>query len=260
MLTLPDDFQPGLLPADDSDTPIQWFVFAGGNLLVRPTSDGVALPVAAVWPFAKLVTVRRLYLGSWRGQPCHAAEVETATPPPPGMNFESLRALWSRLDEGLLGVAGHAEQLIEWDRSHQFCGCCGAQTQRRADAIWDWYLDSMKREAMVPGGFGETIFRAADAGEIEPEVAPLLVRSFLRGGLDTTSSMISAALWYLARDPEQWTLLKQDPARIRQALDEAMRLETPIQNVCRQTMREVEIDGVTVENDAKILVLSLIHI
>ena len=133
MLTLPDDFQPGLLPADDSDTPIQWFVFAGGNLLVRPTSDGVALPVAAVWPFAKLVTVRRLYLGSWRGQPCHAAEVETATPPPPGMNFESLRALWSRLDEGLLGVAGHAEQLIEWDRSHQFCGCCGAQTQRRAD-------------------------------------------------------------------------------------------------------------------------------
>lgn len=129
------------------------------------------------------------------------------------------------------------------------------ETQRRADAIWDWYLDSMKREAMVPGGFGETIFLAADAGEIEPEVAPLLVRSFLRGGLDTTSSMISAALWYLAKDPEQWTLLKQDPARIRQALDEAMRLETPIQNVCRQTMREVEIDGVTVENDAKILVM-----
>jgi len=128
-------------------------------------------------------------------------------------------------------------------------------TQRRADAIWDWYLDSMKREAMLPGGFGEKIFLAADAGEIAQDVAPLLVRSFLRGGLDTTSSMISAALWYLARDPAQWRLLRDDPARIRGAPEEAMRLETPIQNVCRQTMREVEIDGVTVANDSKILIL-----
>lgn len=32
-------------------------------------------------------------------------------------------------------------------------------------------------------------------------------------------------------------------------------IETPIQNVCRQTMRRVEIDGVTVENDAKILIM-----
>ncbi len=128
-------------------------------------------------------------------------------------------------------------------------------TQRKAAAIWDWFLDSMKREAMQPGGFGERIFLAADAGEIEEHIAPLLVRSFLRGGFDSTTSMISAALYYLARDPEQWSLVKDNPARIRQALDEAMRLETPIQNVCRQTMREVEIDGVTVENDAKILIM-----
>ncbi len=132
MLTLPDDFQPGLLPADASDTPIQWFVFAGGNLLVRPVADRFELPAASVWPFAKLATTRRLYLGSLRGQSCHAAEVETHIAPP-GMAFESLRALWTRLDEGLLGVASHAAQLIEWDRSHQFCGGCGAPTQRRAD-------------------------------------------------------------------------------------------------------------------------------
>ena len=132
MLMLPDDFQPELLPAGDADTPNWWFVFAGGDLLVRPTASGVELPAASIWPFAKLPTTRRLYLGSLRGQPCHAAEVET-TMPPPGMQFESLRALWTRLDEGLLGVAGHALQLIEWDRTHQFCGRCGAPTQRRAD-------------------------------------------------------------------------------------------------------------------------------
>jgi len=133
MLQLPDDFQPALLPGGDADAPNWWFVFAGGNLLVRPTASGVELPVASIWPFAKLPTTRRLYLGALRGRPCHAAEVETTAPPPPGMQFQGLRALWTRLDEGLLGVASQAAQLIEWDRTHQFCGQCGAPTQRRAD-------------------------------------------------------------------------------------------------------------------------------
>ncbi|HRD67670.1 MAG TPA: NAD(+) diphosphatase [Candidatus Competibacter sp.] len=133
MLMLPDDFRPELLPAGDADTPILWFVFAGGDLLVRSAADGVELPVASIWPFAKLPTMRRLYLGSLYGRPCHAAEVEPTIPPPPGMRFEGLRALWTRLDEALLGVASHALQLIEWDRTHQFCGRCGTPTQRRAE-------------------------------------------------------------------------------------------------------------------------------
>lgn len=132
MLTLPDDFRPALLPQGDADQPIRWFVFSGGNLLVRPVGDRAELPVASIWPFAKLPAKRRLYLGSLDGIPCHAAEVETVAPPP-GMAFESLRALWTRLDEKQLGVASHAAQLIEWDRGHQFCGGCGAPTERRAD-------------------------------------------------------------------------------------------------------------------------------
>jgi cytochrome P450 len=129
------------------------------------------------------------------------------------------------------------------------------QTQRRADAIQDFFSESMKREALLEGGFGTKIYEAADAGEIERATAPLLIRSFLRGGLDTTASTISAALYHLAADPSQWRILREDPSKIRTAVDEAMRLETPIQNVCRQTTREVEIDGVRVENDAKILVI-----
>ncbi len=93
MLMLPDDFRPELLPTGETDAPNLWFVFAGGDLLVRPTADGVELPAASIWPFAKLPTTRRLYLGSLRGQPCHAAEVEPAAPPPPGLKFESLRGL-----------------------------------------------------------------------------------------------------------------------------------------------------------------------
>ncbi|HRF63499.1 MAG TPA: NAD(+) diphosphatase [Candidatus Competibacter sp.] len=133
MLMLPDDFQPELLPAGDDDIPSWWFTFAGSDLLARSVPDGAELPVASIWPFAKLPTLRRIYLGSLHGRPCHAVEVAATASPPPGLKFESLRSLWTRLDEALLGVASHALQLIEWDRTHQFCGRCGMTTQRRAE-------------------------------------------------------------------------------------------------------------------------------
>ena len=128
-------------------------------------------------------------------------------------------------------------------------------TQARADEIKDWYEASLRRDALVPGGFGDRIYQAAEAGEIEPEKAPLLVRSFVRGGLDTTTSTMSAALFHLASDPAQWAALRADPSLAKAAFEEAMRLETPIQTVNRLTMGPVEVGGVPVEADRKILVL-----
>lgn len=131
MLSLPDEFTLGFAPETSSQA-AWWFVFASSDLLVRPAGDAVELLSAPAWPFADWPTVRQLYLGTLRGQPCYAVEVASAEPPP-GMVFEGLRGLWSRLDESLLGVAGQAAQLIEWDRTHQFCGRCGTPTQRRSD-------------------------------------------------------------------------------------------------------------------------------
>ena len=131
MLMLPDDFQPAILPPTDLEPPARWLVFsANGELLVRSAETDLELPLASVWPFAKWPTVRRLYLGTLHGQPCYAAEAEQPKPPP-GWTFEGLRALWTRLDEAWLGVAGQALQLLEWDRTHQWCGRCGTPTERR---------------------------------------------------------------------------------------------------------------------------------
>lgn len=131
MLILPEDFQPALLPSVEDEQPAWWLVFANGQLLVRSTDAGMELPLTSIWPFAKWPPARRLYLGTLQGRPCHAAEAANANPPP-GWAFENLRELWMRLDEALLGVAGHGLQLIEWDRNHQFCGQCGTPTERRA--------------------------------------------------------------------------------------------------------------------------------
>ncbi|MFO1372510.1 MAG: NAD(+) diphosphatase [Candidatus Competibacteraceae bacterium] len=132
MLALPDDFELGVSHDPDSGVSGWWFVFGGNELLVRPTGTGVEVPTAPEWPFAAGLIVRQLYLGAWRGRSCHAVEVANMKPPP-GMAFEGLRGLWPRLEEGLLGVAGQAAQILEWDRTHQFCGRCGVPTQQRHD-------------------------------------------------------------------------------------------------------------------------------
>jgi NAD+ diphosphatase len=40
-----------------------------------------------------------------------------------------LRAAMMQFGEPLMGVAGRAAQVLEWDRAHRFCGACGTPTE-----------------------------------------------------------------------------------------------------------------------------------
>jgi cytochrome P450 len=109
------------------------------------------------------------------------------------------------------------------------------------------------RAALSPDGLGATIWAAVDTGEITAEEAPLLVRSLLSAGLDTTVVGIGNALYAFATNPEQWTALRENRSLTRPAFDEVLRWESPIQTFFRTTTRPVEVGGIEVPRDAKIL-------
>jgi NAD+ diphosphatase len=44
------------------------------------------------------------------------------------MAFKDLRSAMTVLDENFSALAGRAFQIIQWDRTHQFCGQCGERT------------------------------------------------------------------------------------------------------------------------------------
>jgi len=130
-----------------------WFVFRGDQLLVRsgpPSAEPPDDPRVRARPsWAKLPygppllpkyhnqlgfpPVRALYLGVLGGAQCYAAEAPGDAAPPPGMAWEGLRTLFSVLDDALFALAGRALQLLEWDRTHQFCGRCGSPTLPKPD-------------------------------------------------------------------------------------------------------------------------------
>ena len=113
--------------------------------------------------------------------------------------------------------------------------------------------EQCQRENLAPGGFGACIHARVDAGEITAAEAPLLVRSLLSAGLDTTVYGIGAALYCLARFPGEWQRLRADPSLARNAFEEAVRFESPVQTFFRTTTREVEIGGHTIGEGEKIL-------
>jgi cytochrome P450 len=116
-----------------------------------------------------------------------------------------------------------------------------------------WVMEQCRRENLAPGGFGAEIHAAVDRGEIAPDEAPLLVRSLFSAGLDTTVNGIGAALYCLARFPQQWAKLHAEPSLARAAFEEAVRFESPVQTFFRTTTRPAGIGGVTIGEGEKVL-------
>jgi hypothetical protein len=125
---------------------------------------------------------------------------------------------------------------------------------QRAEQVFPWVEAEALREHLKPGGFGMILYQCADAGEITADEAHKLVRAMLTAGVDTTVNGIGAALYALARYPQQWEKLRADPARLaKAAFEEAIRFESPVQTFFRTTSCATELGGVRLEEGRKIL-------
>jgi len=122
-----------------------------------------------------------------------------------------------------------------------------------AATVVPWIMAACSRAALTPGGIGSEVYAAVDAGEATEEEAGMLVRSLLSAGLDTTIAAIGNALVCFARFPDQWSIVRNDPSIMRQAFDESMRLESPVQAFFRTTTRDVEVAGVEIGEGEKVL-------
>jgi hypothetical protein len=118
-----------------------------------------------------------------------------------------------------------------------------------------WVEWACRRENLAPDSFGAQLYAMADAKEITVEDASAFVRVFPIAGFDTTASTIANAIHNLARRPEQWALLRDDPSLARKAFQETLRYNLAPQPLYRTTTREVELAGVTLAEGRKVLAL-----
>jgi len=117
-------FIPGLVPPPERIGLAWWFIFQENKLLVCQKPESLTLPSLMDLNELGLIVIRQHYLGQLDNHHCYTGEVAEGTNPPTGMSFEGLRQVYGRLDEDLFWIAARAVQIIDWDRTHRFCGRC----------------------------------------------------------------------------------------------------------------------------------------
>ena len=128
MLQTPPGFAPShVLPAPFPGTSLA-FAFAEGRLLVSGDESAPVVPLVFDLERAGLDGARH-YLGRLDGVDCIAVTLPDNAAAPAGARFAGLRSLFLRLPEPLLAVAARAFQVVEWDRTHRYCGRCGNPTR-----------------------------------------------------------------------------------------------------------------------------------
>ena len=92
-----------------------------------------------------------------------------------------------------------------------------------AEPVLAWIHAQCARGSCAARGFAADIWAAHDAGEISAEEAPILVRSLLTAGLDTTVNGFANAILAFATYPEEWHRVRADRSLIKPAFDEVLR-------------------------------------
>jgi cytochrome P450 len=94
-------------------------------------------------------------------------------------------------------------------------------------------------------------------GGEEVSLAKILGMGFtmVTGGNDTTTGLLGGSLELLTRHPDQRALLLEDPGRLVGAIEEFLRLTSPVQGLARTTTRDVTIDGRTIPRGRKVMLL-----
>ncbi|BBY02929.1 cytochrome P450 [Mycobacterium seoulense] len=113
----------------------------------------------------------------------------------------------------------------------------------------------VRQRAVLDGSMAHELLRGADEGKLSHRECPPLMVDYLAPSIDTTMGAISSALYLFASHPEQWQLLKEEPALMTNAINEVVRYEPPLRAFARCVGQQAEISNVTMPSGARVLVL-----
>lgn len=156
-----------------------------------------------------------------------------------------------------LGEEGR-ERMLTW--ADQMFNCFGPANDRMREALpvleemMEYATSQAVRGKLKPGSWAEGILDAADRGEIDPALCPVLMIDFVGPSLDTTIFGISNGVWLFAKHPEQWDTIRESPSLIPSAINEILRLEAPIQGFSRYVASDFDMSGVTLPAESRAIV------
>ena len=150
------------------------------------------------------------------------------------------------------------ERMLVW--AEQMYNCFGPLNDRARSAFP--VLDEMMHYATMqavrgklkPGSWAEAIVDAVDRGDADPAARPALMIDYLGPSLETTISAIGSGVWLLAKNPGEWLRVRETPSCIPSAINEILRMETPLQGYSRLVAYDYQMDEVMLPAGSRTIV------
>lgn len=165
----------------------------------------------------------------------------------------------------MLGVpADDQPQFLRWSDDLTVFGGSAAATlemaYRAQDAVrgmMDYFRPIIEERRRAPQDDFVSLLVSAEEHGIGLSDEEMLAQCtlFLVAGHETTRNLIGSGLLTLLRYPDQLTLLHNQPALLRRALDEIVRYESPAQAASRVAAEDFELYGQSIKRGQTVLLL-----
>jgi cytochrome P450 len=123
--------------------------------------------------------------------------------------------------------------------------------------MYTWISDLVetRRQQRPRGDVVDAVIAAEIEGEpITDEDIIGVIQLLILGGLDTTAGALGQIMIRFCREPEIPALLRSEPERIHDAVEELLRLEPPFIAIARTAMADTEIDGRQIRKGEKVMI------
>lgn len=154
---------------------------------------------------------------------------------------------------------GWTEAIVAANTVEGGVGSALASVGDAVGSMMAYFTELIERRRREPGDDTVSHLVAAGIGADGDITGTLAILAFtftmVTGGNDTTTGMLGGSVQLLHRRPDQRRLLAQRPELISDAVDELLRLTSPVQGLARTTTRDVTVGDTTIPAGRKVLLL-----
>lgn len=153
------------------------------------------------------------------------------------------RVVFDRWTQALVAASSGGEVLDAKDAVAEMVGYFAALIEKRRTEPGEDMISALVHQRLNTGE------------EVSPAMILGMGFTMVTGGNDTVTGLLGGSLELLTQCPDQRALLLENPSLLRNAIEEFLRLTSPVQGLARMTTRDVEIEGTAIPSGRKVMLL-----
>lgn len=116
----------------------QWILIQNDYLVIEKGNENNPFLIDSLIASMRHHLIRQHRIGEWKNVTVYSAELKSTVKLPEKLSlisFKEILALFT-IEPDWYGITAKAYSIIQWDKNHIFCGCCGNRT-KQTDGIFE---------------------------------------------------------------------------------------------------------------------------